>query len=216
MPVLFHAGDWVLNEKNANKGVVDSLLRNPGLARLYWGLARMDSETSAYLWKSLGAKKLIGSAAVLDFYGSHISVRSGRVIVPGGRGSEPAWKDLVGANPAFPSDFVEHLLTKDEGWTAAYFDALSRVGRTQQAYFADPRRLQLFYAALRGDDINPSPTKHAFRPDQGLFLLVTRLQLDPNGQPHVPGNLDVWKDILQGQNGFQARPRLVPSGGIVE
>ncbi len=90
--MLFKANDWVLNEKNANKGVVDSLLRDPNLARLYWGLARIDSETAEFLWQSLGPKKLMPSAAVLDFFGSHISVRSGRVLVPGGRASESAWK----------------------------------------------------------------------------------------------------------------------------
>jgi len=52
----FSAKDWLVNEKNANKGVVDSLLRNPALARLYWGLARIDHETAAYLWKNLGPK----------------------------------------------------------------------------------------------------------------------------------------------------------------
>lgn len=197
VPVLFKASDWLVNEKNANKGVVDSLLRNPAMARLYWGMARIDSETAEYLWKSVGPKTLEASAAVLDFYGSHISVRSGHVLVPGGTASESAWKNLVGASPTSPADFVTRLLAKDDGWVAAYFDALSRVGRTQQTYFADPRRLQNFYEALRGDDLSPNPTKHSFRPDQGLFLLVTRLQLDPNGQPHVPGNLDVWKDVLR-------------------
>ena len=199
VPVLFQANDWLLNEKNANKGVVDSLLRDPAMARLYWAMSRIDSETALYLWNSLGPKKLISSAAVLDFYGSHISVRSGRVLVPGGTPSEAAWKDLVGASPSSPAEFVTRLLVKDDGWLAAYFDALARVGRTQQAYFADPRRLQHFYEALRGEDLSPSPTKHSFRPDQGIFLLVTRLQLDPNGQPHVPGNLDVWKEVLRGK-----------------
>ena len=204
VPVLFKANDWLLNEKNANKGVVDSLLRNPNLARLYWGLARVDSETAAFLWKSLGPKKLMPSAAVLDFYGAHISVRSGRVIVPGGRESESAWRSLVGADPASPAEFVSHLLTKDEGWAAAYFDALSRVGRMQQSYFANPSRLQAFYKALRGEDTSSSPTKHSFRPDQGLFLLVTRLQLDPNGLPHVPGNLEVWRDVLMAKTDSKA------------
>jgi hypothetical protein len=197
LPVLFHAKDWLGNERDAKRGVVDSLVRNPEMARLYWGLARMDSETAAYLWKSLGPKKLIASAAVLDFYGSHISIRSGRVLVPGGTESESVWKDLVGASPTSPPEFVSWLLTKDEGWMAAYFDALSRVGRVQQAYFADPRHLQNFYMALRGKSISPSPTKHSFRPDEGLFLLVARLQLDPNGQPHVPGDLDVWKAVFR-------------------
>ena len=196
VPVLFKANDWVLNQKNANRGVVDSLLRDPAMARLYWAMSRIDIETAQYLWQSLGPKKLVPAAPALDFFGSHISVRSGRVIVPGGAASESAWKNLVGASPTSPAEFVTRLLAKDDGWLAAYFDALSRVGRTQQAYFSEPRRLERFYEALRGPDISPSPIKHSFRPDQGLFLLVTRVQLDPNGQPHVPGNLDVWKELL--------------------
>lgn len=197
VPVLFKAGDWVLNEKNANRGVVDSILRDPAMARLYWALSRMDTETSHFLWQSLGPKRLISGGAVLDFFGSQISVRGGRVIVPGGVASEPAWKDLVGANPNSPAEFVAKLVAKDDGWLAAYFDALLRTDATQQAYFTEPRRLQRFYEALRGQNISPNPTRHSFRPDQGLFMLVTRLQLDPSGQAHIPGNLDVWKDVLR-------------------
>jgi len=43
-----------VNEKNANKGVVDSLLRNPALARLIGDWRASDHETAAYLWKNLG------------------------------------------------------------------------------------------------------------------------------------------------------------------
>ena len=103
----------------------------------------------------------------------------------------------MGASPRSPADFISRLLTKDSGWLASYFDTLSRVDPTQQAYFTAPRRLQRFYDALRGRDITPIPTKHSFRPDPGLFLLEARLQIDPNGQPHIPGNIDVWKDVLR-------------------
>src|ERR1019366_1623268 len=144
--------------------------------------------------------KLVPYAAVLDFYGSHISIRAGRVVVPGGAPAESAWKDLVGASPASPAEFVTRLLAKDEGWLAVYFDALSRITQKQQIYFSQPGRLQRFYEALRGKDVSPSPTKHSFRPDQGLFLLVNRLYLDPDGQPHIPGNLEVWKEILRGKS----------------
>jgi hypothetical protein len=197
VPVLYKSSDWVQNKKNANRGVVDSILRDPELARLYWAMSRMDTETGQFLWQSLGPKKLILSAPVLDFYGSQISVRSGRVLVPGGAASENAWKDLVGANPRSPADFVSRLLAKDSGWLASLFDTLSRVNLTQQAYFTAPRRLQHFYDALRGRDLMPIPTKHSFRPDPGLFLLEARLHIDPNGQPHIPGNIDVWKEILR-------------------
>jgi len=197
VPVLYKSSDWVQNKRNANRGVVDSILRDPGLARLYWAMSRMDTETGQFLWHSLGPGKLILAAPVLDFYGSQISVRSGKVLVPGGTGAENAWKDLVGASPRSPADFISRLLAKDSGWLASYFDTLSRVSPTQQAYFTAPRRLERFYDALRGHDLNPIPTKHSFRPDPALFLLEARLQVEPNGQPHIPGNIDVWREVLR-------------------
>lgn len=197
VPVLFKASDWVQNKSNSNRGVVDSILRDPQLARLYWAMSRMDSETAQFMWQSLGQKKLILAGPVLDFFGSQISMRSGSVVVPGGAAAESAWKDLVGASPRSPADFISRILNKDGGWLASYFDTLSRAERTQQAYFTAPRRLTRFYDALRGRDITPSPTRHSFRPDQGVFLLVSRLELDPNGQPHIPGGIDVWKEVLR-------------------
>ena len=31
-------------------------------------------------------------------------------------------------------------------------------------------------------------------PAAAASLLTTRLQLDPNGKPHIPGSVEVWKD----------------------
>jgi hypothetical protein len=197
IPVMFSAEDWVAKEPNGRTDLIDTLVRDPGLARLYWALSRMDSETGQTLKQSLGVRKLVASAAILDFYGSHISIRSGQVVVPGGAASAPVWKDLVGVGPDTAAGFVTRLASKDDGWLAAYFDALSRVSGAQQAYFSDPRRLKRFYEAFRGPQIPPNASRHSFRPDEGTFLLVTRLPLDPDGNPHVPGNLAVWKEILQ-------------------
>jgi len=197
VPVLYKTSDWISAKKNSNRSVVDSILRDPNLARLYWAMSRMDSETSQFLWQSLGLKKLISVAPVLDFYGCQISVRSGRVLVPGGTQAESAWRDVVGVSPRSPADFIFKLLTKDGGWVASYYDTLSRVDSSQQAYFVSPRRIQRLYDALRGRDINPPPTKHSFRPDPALFLLETRLLLNPNGEPHIPGSIDVWKEVLR-------------------
>jgi len=203
VPAIFAQDDWGLDgksdskngEKNRNEPV-DSLLRDSAQARIYWAMSRIDPETVDTLRQNPGIRKLVPFAAVLDFYGSEISVRGGRVVVPGGPPSEGAWKDLVGASPESPSDFVTKLLAKDEGWAAVYFDVLSRVSRTQQAYFADPHRLSHFYEALRGKDLSPSPSRPVFRPDPGLLLLATRVRLEPNGQPRIPGNVQVWKEIM--------------------
>ena len=206
VPVLFAPEDWVTDDKYAKdvKKVdkdridpIDSILRDPSVARIYWAMSRMDPETVAALRRDPGVQKLTPFAPVVDFYGSQISIRSGRVAVPGGDASENAWKDLAGARPDSPANFVIKLLGKDEGWLAMYFDVLSRLSATQQAYFADPRRLRHFYEALRGQDLSPSPSRPVFRPDPSLLLLATRLQFEPNGQPHLPGGVEVWKGMIE-------------------
>ncbi|HVB33954.1 MAG TPA: hypothetical protein VNJ52_06215 [Patescibacteria group bacterium] len=200
VPLLFTAADWIASAKDAHVGkgdVIDALSADPALARLYWAMSRLDSQTRSDLKQSVGIGKLIPDAPVLDYYGREICIRSGRVLVPGGPAAESTWQGLVGASPEKPGKFVRLLLGKDVGWLAAYYDALSRIRRSQQAYFTQAGRLRTFYQALRGDDPRPGPARAVFRSDPGLLLLVTRFRFDPNGQPHVPGNLAVWRDALR-------------------
>jgi hypothetical protein len=201
LPVLFDAGVWMENDRNKNhKDLLDALLGDPELARLYWSLAQIDEETRSALRVSPGIARLLPLAPLLDFYGEQLRIRSGRVLVPGGPEAESAWEHLVGVNPHSPGEFVMALLTKDAGWLAPYYDALSRVSGPQQAYFTEPHRLERYYQALRGRNISSGPARSVFRPDPGLLLLVTRMPLDPDGRPHVPGNLDVWAQIIRGTN----------------
>jgi hypothetical protein len=204
VPVLFAESDWTKaskkNYKENSRDLIDTILNDSAAARLYWALSKLDPETSKMLHRSIGIGKLLPYAAVLDFYGRRLCISGGRVIVPGGVGAESAWKDLVGVSPASPAAFVERLLAKDKGWLAAYFDVLSRVSGNQQAYFTEQNRLRLFYEGLRAPNFSFPATRGAFRPAPSLLLLASRLQLNESGEPLVPGNLEVWKDILQGHN----------------
>jgi len=198
LPVLFDSGVWMENGRNKNhKDLLDALLSDPGLARLYWALAQIDEETRSSLRVAPGIEKLLPLAPLLDFYGEQLRIRNGRVLVPGGPGAESAWEHLAGASPHSPGEFVTALFTRDNGWLAPYYDALSRVSGPQQAYFTEPHHIGQFYQALRGHDVSVSPARSVFRPDPGLLLLATRMPLDPDGQPHVPGNLAVWSEIIR-------------------
>jgi len=197
LPALLADGDWSRKGNAKDWDLLDALLHDPALAHFYWALARMDSETQVALRQTQALKKIVSSAAVLDFYGTHIRIRSGRVLVPGGPAAEAGWKDLVGAAPDVPAEFVPRLLAKDNGWLAAYFDSLSRVNQLQQTYFTEARPLRRYYEALRGKDTTPDAATGVFCPDFGLLLLVTRVRWEPNGDPHVPGNLDAWTKILR-------------------
>src|SRR3954463_7213539 len=196
VPIMFAENDWA-----SGRNLLDALLRDSTLSRLYWAFAQMDPDTQMALRQSPGLKRLVPYGPVLDFYGSRIRIRSGRVLVPGGTSSDGVWRDLVGVAPESAGEFVLRLVSKDNGWLAAYYDALSRVNPVQQAHFTESRRLRPFYEALRHHDAPPAEAaRSVFRPAPGLLLLLTRLQWEPNGEPRVPGNVEVWKRVLRQKN----------------
>jgi hypothetical protein len=197
VPVLFSQSDWIALDANKKDDLLDALLNDPQLARLYWAMSRIDKGTRDFLRESPGLKTLLPFSAVLDFYGSQITIQSGRVVVPGGNAAESAWAKLAGVGPDSPGKFVTRLLEKDEGWLAAYFDSLSRVSRAQQAYFTRPPHLQDFYKSLVGKNASPGPARPVFRPDPGLMLLISSTRLGPNGEPLIPGDVAVWKQVLE-------------------
>jgi len=210
VPVLFALSDWGTPAPGAKSGntradLVDILLHSSASARLYSAFAGMDGDTAQALRQSLGLPKLVRFAKQIDFYGGHICIRSGKVLVPGGLSAEPAWKELVGVDPNSPGEFVTRLVAQDAGWLASYFDALSYATADQQAYLTERRRLRRFYSALRGKDAGPGPASAIWRSDPGFWLLIVRLQLESN-QPAVPGNLEVWKEIVH-RNRLSQRDR---------
>ena len=200
VPVLFAESKWTqLSKKNLkenSRDLLETILNDEPIARLYWAMSRMDSDTARSLEQEVGLHRLMPYGGVLDFYGRELSISNGSIRVPGGPHANDAWKELVGADPSSPGSFVVKLLAKDKGWLAAYFDVLSRVGSMRQEYFTDSRRLPLFYNAIRSADTTVTATKGSFRPAPWMLLLATRLQFAKSGEPMVPGNLEEWNDIL--------------------
>jgi hypothetical protein len=196
VPVLLSESDWTaLAGRRNGQSLVDMMLRNPSVARLYWAMSKMDQGTQVALERSPGLAKLLPYGGVLDFYGSQICVQSGRVLVPGGAPAESAWKDLVGASPYSYGDFVTHLVSKDNGWLAEYYDALARVSPAQQAHLTEASRLKPLYEAFREPDPDDRSARAAYRKAPALLVLFTRVRWEANGDPYVPGNLEVWKDL---------------------
>ena len=202
VPVLYSEKTWTTlgaGSRADREDLLEVLLHDRGVDRLYSALDKIDRQTMFALVGSLGLNRLLPYAAVLDFYGSRICIRSGQVSVPAGESAERAWQELVGASPKSPGDFVTHLLAKDQGWLAAYFDALSRISPTQQAHFAEGSRLKRLYEAYRSapreSSVN-SATASVFTKNAELLMLFNRLQWEAGGEPQIPGNLEIWNDIF--------------------
>lgn len=199
LPVLFNEIDWVglsPTPKQTSGSLVGAILDDISVARLYWALSKIDPDTAVALRGSPSLKKLLPLAGVLDFYGDQICIRSGKVLVPGGIDAEGAWKTIAGASPNSAGEFVTNLLSKDNGWLAVYFDVLSRVSQGEQQHLTEPARLTRLYSFFRGGAIGTNAFQGVFPRGANLMVLDTRIQWQPDGEPLVPGDLAVWKDII--------------------
>jgi hypothetical protein len=196
--VIFREQDWTgitIWHQKSGTNLLDGLLHDRQMDILYWALSKNDEETRSAL-RGKGLKWMLAIAPAMDFYGSQLSIRDGHVQVPGGPQADHAWQELAGANPSSPEDFVEHVFSRDRGWMAAYFDALSRVGRTQQVHLTEGSRLKQLYEVYRRASNNNYATRGVFARNADLLILFSRLQWQPDGSPAIPGSLAVWKDIF--------------------
>jgi hypothetical protein len=197
VPIFFHERDWIAltaSNKKAGEGLLDALMHDQNLDRLYAALGRCDPQTRETLVQSPGLRRLELVAPVFDSYGSGINIRDGRVILPGG--NQKDWVDLVGASPDNPGEFVNHLLTRDAGWMAAFYDVLAHLKQSQQAHLAQEDRLKRLYNAYRSAAPRTSAASGVFPKNAELLILFTSLKWDSNGDLEVPGGLAVWGEIL--------------------
>jgi hypothetical protein len=196
VPVLYGVDYWESARDKPAGEFIDYFLSDPALCRLYLGLAKLDPATAEAMRKSVKATRLKAFAHVLDFFGGMFAIRNGKAVVPGGARSEKAWSDLVGASPNNGAEFFEKMIMRDDGWLASYFDALSRISGPVLEYLTQPDRMKRFYGALRGKVTSPGPARPVFRSNTDLMLLTARLRVDPGGTAHIPGNIEVWKNLF--------------------
>jgi hypothetical protein len=195
VPVLYGAEYWLLpKEKDAD--FIDAFLGEPSMCRLYLGLSKLDAETAEALKKAVPMQRLRAYAHVLDFFGAMFEIRGGKAVVPGGARSAAAWGELAGVSPDQGAAFFEKLMARDDGWMASYYDALARISGPVRDYLTEPAHLKRFYAAVRGKVTSPGPARPVFRSNADMMLLTTRLRLDADGKLHVPGSLDVWRNLF--------------------
>jgi hypothetical protein len=199
VPLLLRRTDWTnagRTRKFATQDFLDLITRDPEVARLYWAFSKLDPETAFALQSSAGLPALIPYAAVMDFYGSQLCIRSRKVMVPGGAAAEPGWKELVGASPRSPGEFALRLLERDRGWLALYYDTLARVGAAQQAQLTQGPRLRRLYDAFVKSGPDGDAAGAAFRKAPGLLVLFARQRWLADGAPRIPGDLDMWRLLL--------------------
>lgn len=196
VPIIYTPDYWVGAKEKAQGEFIDAYLNDPQLCRLYLGMSKLDRETAAKMKASIPVMRLKAFSHVLDFFGSMFSIENGKAVVPGGARAEAVWAELAGAPPTDPAVFFEKLVSKDDGWLCSYFDSIARASGPVKEYLTQPDRLRRFYGAVKGRMTSPGPARPVFRANTDLLLLTTRLRLDPDGKAHVPGSIEVWKNLF--------------------
>ncbi|MBL8237158.1 MAG: hypothetical protein JNM66_07060 [Bryobacterales bacterium] len=196
VPVLYGPDYWLGTKEKQQGEFIDQYLSDPQLCRLYLGMSKLDREVATKLKASVQVMRLKAFSHVLDFFGGMYTIRDGRAVVPGGAKAEPIWAELAGASPADPAAFFDKLNSKDDGWLASYYDSLMRVSGPAQEYLTQSGRLKRFYGAVTGKVTSPGPARPVFRANTDLLLLTTRLRFDDNGKPHIPGTVEIWKQLF--------------------
>lgn len=198
VPVVLSADDWMklsASHPQPTDNLVDVLLHDLPVDRLYSAMDRIEPHTRLMLSRSPGLRRLLPVADAFDFYGSQLCIPNRAVIVPGGLPAEANWTELVGANPASPGEFVLRLLGRDRGWLAAYFDVLSRLGPEQQARLVQGPLLKNLYEAYRSTGFRTIAASGVFPRNATLLLLLSRLHWQAN-ELEIPGSLPVWQEIF--------------------
>ena len=194
---ILYTSDYWLNVRERQGDFIDAFLGDPALCRFYLGMAKLDPETAETLKNNVSAARLRANAAVLDFFGGNFEIRQGKALVPGGARATSGWADLAGVSPDKGSEFLDKLMSKDDGWLAGLYDSLARIQGPVQDYLTEPARMKRLYSAVRGRVTTPGPARPVFRSNTEMMLLTTRLHINPDGKVHIPGDLDVWRQLFE-------------------
>lgn len=118
---------WLAATGMSGDGLARALLLERDAALFYTGLSSVDSATLAYLAAQPVLSRTIyrRGTPIFAAFGSAISVRNGRVDVPGGIGAEALWTALAGAPPDAPASFIPALLSRENGRLAYFYAALA-------------------------------------------------------------------------------------------
>lgn len=199
VPVLFGPDYWrEVAGSDSQDEFIDVFLSDPALVRLYSAMSKMHRPTALALREFVDAETLKNYAPVFDFFGRSFELRDGRAVTPGGTAARAKWAELAGVSPDEGAKFFIAMAQQDDGWMAAYFDALSRVSGPALTYLTNPERMERFYGALRGRVTSPGPARPIFRATADLLLLTARLDFDAaTGQPRIPGTVAAWSKLFR-------------------
>ena len=110
------------NYKESSKDLLDTILNDPAVARLYWALSKLDPETSKFFaaidWDRETAALC---RQFLIFTGASLCIRGGRVIVPGGPSCRICVEGFGWSEPGISCRFCREVAGQGQGLAGRLF-----------------------------------------------------------------------------------------------
>jgi Fibronectin type III domain len=181
-----------------------AILRDRSAALVYYGLAALDAETLAYFSTSNEALDAARAfAPAFSACGRSLHVRGRRIRLPGGDTTADLWVPLVDARADEPDRFIRHVLERDAGALASFYDMVEHLDPLRLQFVLDavgkdagqrPVRFRSLYSAcVRSELASKLPRRAFYRVSFDGGHLFRQLRLNPDGTLAPPAERRLWE-----------------------
>jgi hypothetical protein len=210
----------VFRRSVAPENIVATIVSDPRAAHLCYGLAGNDDETLQFFANHPDVLRWVyeNAAATFAAFGPSLHVHDNHVIPPGPTGSAALWEAVVGETLDRPEAFLRGLLGQDQGRLAYLYDTIAGLDRPRAAFALglwmkdSGARIDRFKAlvGVNRAAFSPwQPAKFPFsRPLHDIALLLSRLQVEPDGTPSFPAGRAAWSWVFENLDLPAEAPRL--------
>jgi hypothetical protein len=212
--------ETILQRQVADTEIVPAILADRRLALLYHGLAALDDETLAWLGPDRETlHHLVRRPGAFAAFGRSISVKAGRVVVPGGADAERLWETVVGSSVARPGAFVRRLFGSDSGRLPFLYDTIAHLDPPRQRFALGLSRdssgraeglhalAQLFESLSSDWRIEERPFS---RPQFDASLTLSLVAVTPDGRLTGPSDRELWELVFRGDEAADRRFEIIP------
>jgi len=178
---------------------------------LYYGLTSLDPETLRLLAANptLLARIHRDHAGAFAVFGRSLSMKNGRIVLPGGSEATDLWQKLLGARADEPAGFITAVLRHDGGRFAYFYDTLAhlderRIKFALSAWITSRSRQFERFAALYGAFQRITAEPNSFSSDRPFgraamdpTILLFQVGAAESGEPLPPASAALWLAVFE-------------------
>jgi hypothetical protein len=194
--------DTLLHRDVPDDALLAAVLSERRTALLYYGLSALDDETLGAIGPDRSLLTFLGEhAGPFAAFGRSLRIKAGHVQVPGGPDASRIWAEIVGADPAQPSEFARRLFSRSRGQLAFFYDTVAHLDEPSLRFALSEGRVdkvQTLAETFGRSAVELRPMDRPFSrqyPDPALTLAAIEVAND--GRPVGPSARGLWEAVFK-------------------